>query len=348
LAKQTITRRSIDLEEIMLLRVNTKSRLATRSRSEQLKAFGLDERGLQDILFRSLDRLLPDEELLLIAQSRHWQEEPDLLALDDQGKLYIFEIKVWESRSENLLQALRYGQIFGSYDYAALDKLFRRFDESGRSLAEAHRAAFGGSLSPEDFNRKQVFVVLTNGLDYRTRQAAQYWQSMGPDVRPWVYRAYRESDSSFLLEISRFAVHDNPYEDISTGSYILNTNIANNLADHNDMLENRKAAAYFDPWKHKIEQLAKGDTVFLYQSGAGIVAMGRASGKVEKADYHGDQKNKDEEFFMKLERFQVLDSFVSASKIKEITGNYYSFRGTMFSIDTDSSNALVSYIQKKS
>jgi hypothetical protein len=87
----------------MLLRVDAKNRSAARVNGEHLSRFGLDERGLQDVLFRSLDRLLPDEELLLIAQSRHWQEEPDLLALDERGRLYIFEIKVWESRSENLL-----------------------------------------------------------------------------------------------------------------------------------------------------------------------------------------------------------------------------------------------------
>jgi hypothetical protein len=148
----------------MLLRIDTKSRMATRVKGEQLKTFNLDERGLQDILFRSLDRLLPDEELLLISQSRNWQEEPDLLALDERGRLFIFEIKVWESRSENLLQALRYGQIFGTYDYEALNQIFRLFDETGRSLAEAHRAAFDATLSPIEFNREQVFVILTGDV----------------------------------------------------------------------------------------------------------------------------------------------------------------------------------------
>jgi hypothetical protein len=38
----------------------------------------------------------------------------------------------------------------------------------------------------------------------------------------------------------------------------LNTNYSNSLPDHEDMLHNKKAAAYFSPWKHKIEQLSKG------------------------------------------------------------------------------------------
>jgi len=231
----------------MLLRIDTKSHLADRVTGERLKTFGMDERGLQDVFYRSLDRLLPDEELLPIAQSRHRQEEPDLLALDERGQLFIFEIKVWESHSENLLQALRYGQRFGAYEYAELDQHFRRFDETGRSRSEAHRAKFGVMLAETEFNCKQVFVILANGLDFRTRQAVQYWRSSGLDVRPWVYRAYpdREREEFFLLEIGRFAVKDNPYDDVAAGFYILNTNCGNDTADHEDMLQNRKAAAYF-------------------------------------------------------------------------------------------------------
>ena len=62
----------------MLFRIDLEThRSATRITGKRLGDFGLDERGLQRILFSSLDRLLPDEELLLIGQSRRWREEPD-------------------------------------------------------------------------------------------------------------------------------------------------------------------------------------------------------------------------------------------------------------------------------
>ncbi|HEY6457809.1 MAG TPA: hypothetical protein VIY90_21245 [Steroidobacteraceae bacterium] len=331
----------------MLFQIDIKQRLAKRVAGEQLSSFGLDERGLQEILFRSLDRLLPDEELLLIAQSRRWQEEPDLLALDEKGRLFIFELKVWEARSENLLQVLRYGQLFGTYGYEDLDARFRRYDDSGRSLAQAHAATFGVSLAPATFNQEQVFIVMVNGLDFRTRQAIQYWRSRKLDVRPWIYRIYKGLGQEVLLEMARFAVEDNPYEDATTGSYILNTNFRNSPADHQEMLAKKKAAAYLTPWKHKIEQLSKGDTVFLYQSGTGIVAYGYASGKLEKAPAGGDLKQSDEEYFMKLNKFQIINLPISAAQIRQITGNSYSFRGTMFSIDADSSAALVNDIRKR-
>jgi hypothetical protein len=52
-----------------------------------------------------------------------------------------------------------------------------------------------------------------------------------------------------------------------------------------------------------VERLAKGDVIFLYQSGVGIVALGEADGKLLKAPYHGKLENLDEEYAMRLLRF---------------------------------------------
>ena len=281
----------------MLLKVDLKTKLAERIRGVSLKSFGLDERAFQDILYRSLDKLIPDDELLLLMQSRQWQEEPDLMAIDKEGKLYIFELKAWESRSENILQVLRYGQIFGGYEYEDLNRLYRKFENEGKSLKEAYLAVFGQELDEEKFNNAQVFVVMTNGIDFKTREAIQYWRQQSLDVRPWVYRVYQGTNSEMQLEISTFTSTDNPYEDISEGYQILNTNIGNSLDDHESMLKETIAAAYFSPWKHKIENLGKGDVVFLYQSGVGIVAAGKASGKLQIRNYHKEQKHVDEEYF---------------------------------------------------
>ena len=291
----------------MLLSVNPTTRFAEKKPTVRLQSFNLNERDLQDILFRSLDKLFSDDELILIMQSRRGPEEPDLMAVDKDGNLYIFELKAWESQSINLLQVLRYGQLFGSSKYADLDAWFRQFKKTtdpAQSLMAAHKVLFDLELKPDEFNRKQIFVVITNGLDSRTREAARYWRTCNLDVRPWVYRVYQGGKNEMLLEIAPFRVSDNPYEDLAEGYYILNTNYKNDKDDHNDMLDQAKAAAYFDPWKYKIERLNKGDVIFLYQSGVGIVAVGEADGKLNKAAYHGDPTKADEEYFMRLLRFQ--------------------------------------------
>jgi hypothetical protein len=324
----------------MLLGINTKSGYAEKKHTERLQSFGLDERGLQEILFKSLDRLLPDDELLLLMQSRCWQEEPDLMAVDRNGKLYIFELKACEAQAANLLQVLRYGQIYGASKYADLDGWYKKATNTAQSLKASHAAKFEVDLPEDQFNHSQVFIVMTNGLDYRSRQAVQYWRSCGLDVRPWVYRVYPGQADEMLLEISAFRVDDNPYEDLAEGYYILNTNISNNREDHDDMLNNHKAAAYFDPWKFKIERLAKGDFIFLYQTGIGIVALGEADGKLLRTPYHGKPENPDEEYSMKLQQFQTVAPPLSAAEIKKITGVNHRFMGTMFGLDVESGKAI--------
>lgn len=324
----------------MLLNVDIQSKVAERVRGVSLKSFGLDERAFQDILYRSLDKLIPDDELLLLMQSRHWQEEPDLMAIDKEGKLYIFELKAWESHSENILQVLRYGQIFGAHKYEDLNRLYKVFEDEGKNLLEAHSALFGENLTEEDFNKKQVFVVMTNGIDFKTREAIKYWREQGLDVRPWIYRVYQSTNSEMLLEISTFSSIDNPYEDIAEGYYILNTNFRNDEVDHESMLKEKIVAAYFSPWKHKIENLSKGDVVFLYQSGVGIVAVGKASGKLKIRNYHADQKHVDEEYYMKLNQFHLLKTPISASDIKGVTGVNHRFMSTMFGVDADNGKKL--------
>ncbi|MGA8578375.1 MAG: hypothetical protein WB579_06820, partial [Bryobacteraceae bacterium] len=173
------------------------------------------------------------------------------------------------------------------------------------------------------------------------------WLHCGLDIRTWVYRVYPGQADEMLLEISAFRVGDNPYEDLAEGYYILNTNISNSREDHDDMLKNHKAAAYFDPWKFKIERLVKGDVIFLYQSGIGIVALGEADGNLLKLPYQGKPENPDEEYSMKLRRFQTVAPPLTAAEIKKITGVNHRFMGTMFGLDVESGKAIRKAIQDK-
>ena len=69
-----------------------------------------------------------------------------------------------------------------------LDQMFRAFYTGKKSLKEAHQATFDVSLDEGTFNAAQVFVVMTNGVDHKTREAVQYWRSRGLDVRHASYQ----------------------------------------------------------------------------------------------------------------------------------------------------------------
>jgi len=330
----------------MIFRLDKSNYNLYRVQRNRLFEIEWKEDHFQKLLFKNLEKVFQDEELLLIMQSRKWQEEPDLMAIDNNGDLYIFELKAWESQEYNLLQALRYGQIYGQYSYESLNELFKKFFPESQNLLEVLNNKFGTSLTTDKINNKQHFIVITNGLDFKTRQAIVYWQQQGIDIRSWVYRLYKLSEDNILIEFDTFRITEDPFEDIEEGFYILNTNYSNDPSDDKDMIDNQKAAAYFDPWKRDIEKLKKGDKVFLYRSGEGIVAMGIASGKLEKKPWHGEDKHKDEEYCMKLNKFKILNDPLSASDIKKITGVNYRFMPTMFAVDKDSGDKLWDYLSE--
>jgi hypothetical protein len=107
------------------------------------------------------------------------------------------------------------------------------------------------------------------------------------------------------------------------------------------MLLHSKAAAYYDPWKHKIERLEAGDVVFLYRSGEGLVAFGWATGEVDVADYHGDPKAPGEEFSMRLDPFVRLPSPLTARELKLAAERNISFQQTMVRLDPDAGRKLL-------
>ena len=99
------------------------------------------------------------------------------------------------------------------------------------------------------------------------------------------------------------------------------------------MLRHGRAAAYFTPWKHQIERLRRGDVVFLYRSGVGIVAFGRASGRLEIDAYHGDPRAAGEEYAMALEGFTRLDTPLPAADVKRVAERNISFQQTMSAVE---------------
>ena len=128
----------------------------------------------------------------------------------------------------------------------------------------------------------------------------------------------------------------------STRYFLLNTNKVNDIDDHDFMLKNQVAAAFEDGYKEKIAKLKKGDWVFLYESGQGIIAFGQASGRLEKAPHYGRE---DKTYYQRLEGFTRLSKAIKASEIKRILNRSFPFAQTLAQI-TDGEK-LLSEIKKR-
>jgi hypothetical protein len=100
------------------------------------------------------------------------------------------------------------------------------------------------------------------------------------------------------------------------------------------MLEEHRAAAFFDPWKYEIDRIKKGDIVFLYESGVGIIAVGKASGRIEVRPFRdGKRHERDGEHSMMLLDFRLVEPSITAKAISAISeyaeGTKVSMRGTV-------------------
>lgn len=123
--------------------------------------------------------------------------------------------------------------------------------------------------------------------------------------------------------------------------FMLNTNYNNDEETHFNMLKLQEAAAFCKGWKEYICQLSIGDTVYLYQSGVGVVASGIVSSDLQKHEYAGVP---DDKYSKALGDFKFGFKAISAKQFKDITNGGANFRRTMVELTLAQDQKLKSEI----
>ena len=308
-----------------------------------LADIGWNENDLENLISSNIFDLISSAELMTLFTQRARQEEPDILAIDKNGDLYFFELKRWSGNTENLLQVFRYGQLFGNSDYVELNELYKKYtNQPNADLYSAHKDKFSikdeSSINRDDFNRKQHFLIVVNGLDQKTIEAILFWKKNCLNIDAIIYWVFSIRDD-FFIEFNMYSPVENLLE-YENNYYVLNTDV-NNPKHSEDMIREQKAAAYYPGWREIIQRLQKDDTVFLYESGKGIIAYGSADGKLQKAVCDG---NPDFEYFMKLNKFVLLEKPISAAEMKSITNRGFFFNKTMFPIPEEAAKAIIASV----
>lgn len=315
--------------------------------------FSLLEKDIENFVRTRLSEIVSEEHLMLIGQERKWQEEADLLALDKDGVLYIFELKRWKSVSENILQVMRYGQIFGRYTYEELENLAQRQQKLEGSLKEKHKAYFEleEPINESKFNLNQHFVLVTHGVDADTITAVEYWSSMGVKISCSPYCLY-EINGKPYIQFETFNPDGEVIVESNTQRFIVNTNRTWMESAWQDMLgdmKNGKAAAYYSR-KWAVDKIPANSVVYLYHTGVGVIAKGKATGSVEKKDFDGDV---DEEFYIPLNFEWAVsqknwnEKAIPPWEINSRLNTGHRFRQTAFTISDDMGKAIDEIAKEK-
>lgn len=330
----------------MLYKLNEEASGYEMVKQSKLEDFRWKEKDLENIIANNIEDFINTEELMTIFTEKKGQKAPDIMALDKNGDLYILELKRVKGTDDTLLQVLGYGQQFGNSCYDNLNAHYQEYtkdNEEKTELIEAHQRNFNldTPLDKDSFNTQQHFLIVTNGVDDKAKNAINYWRKTGLNIDAITYFVYQIGDEKFI-EFTGYSKDKNKIQS-ENKYYIINTDISNSIKHHNDMLVNHKAAAYNDGYKEKITKLQKGDAVFLYQSKKGIVGYGIADGILNKVDENG---KKEFEYNMNLNDFiNLSDNPISAKEMKEITDHVFVLMQTMLSVPEKVGKKLVDEIK---
>ena len=306
-----------------------------------LKQQGWSEKDLEDYLSQYLKEMVGPE-LMVIQQSRPWQPDVDLLALDSEGDLWFFELKAIRSSSENLLQVLRYSQSYSDHSIDDLTDIYEKFTgDSTKSLPVAFCEYFGYS-SPsavqewgERIGRKHHLVVVTDGADDETIAAVDHWQRHGLDIDLWPYRVHETEQGSFNLELPELYIRGRRISKSLPGIFLVNTNRKYQPTAETHMLNNSVALATSPEWMRKINLITAGSRVLLYGNTTGILAVGIATAERRDGVLDGSPMR-----FVRLREFKNLKTAISPREAKRVGGKNFVFRHTVASIGGEEGDKL--------
>lgn len=315
--------------------------------------FSILEEHIENFVRTRLSEIVSEEHLLLIGQERKRQEEADLLALDKDGVLYIFELKRWGSDKENILQVMRYGQIFGRYTYKEIESLAQRQQKLEGSLKEKHQEYFEleEPINESKFNSKQHFVLVTNGIDGDTITAVEYWSKMGVKISCSPYRLY-EIDGKPYIQFDTFNPDGEVIVESNTQRFIVNTNRTWMESAWKDMLgdgNKGKAAAYYDR-KWAVCRIQVNSVIYLYHTSVGVIAKGKATDSYKMKAYDGDN---DAEFYIPLDfEWSVphedwSEKAISPGEINSRLNSGHKFRRPAFTISNEMAQAIDEIAEEK-
>lgn len=289
-----------------------------------LSEYGWREKRLEDYFFQHLGELISSD-LMVVGQSSPG-EKADLVALDYEGDLWLFELKKTGSEAENLLQVMRYSQIFSAFEIDDLDKLYRDNHEGAtKSLALAFCDWFGYDSNRaiawgEKLGKRHHLVVVTDGTDDETRAAIAHWQRHGLDIQAWPYRIYKGTAQSFRLDLPELSIGGKRISQKPAPVFFVNTSRQNEDGPwemEKKMLKQECALTVSEPWIFKIFNIPSGARVMLYANSVGVIATGIAT-PVRQRITKLDEFDGEPQHILKLRDFRRLKQPLPVRSVKKI------------------------------
>ncbi len=290
--------------------------------------FGHLEKQLEDLIAGNiLDVLFEESGLMPIFQERSYQAEADVYALNEQGELFIFELKRSAAGLDAVQQLLRYAQDAGRWSFAQLQARYQRYTQQQRCLLTAHQEAFQleHRLEPRQINQQQHLMVIGSAADDALMASVDYWQRQGVKINFLPYRVYEiGTEQYFEFFALPYDQHTNPQ--LAKG-VLFDTNRSWDEHAIWSMFENQRVAAFGEA-KSCIAALHPGDLVFFSHRNLGVVA----AAKVRKGNVKAvgtEELYRDVEFMTPVPQKGMHIPAMPFGRVTEFTGKSFFWARTI-------------------
>jgi hypothetical protein len=287
------------------------------------------EKALEDLLAQNLwDVLFEGSQLMPISQERSWQPEADIYALNEHGDLVIFELKRAQADGGAVHQALRYCEKAGRFNYEKLEGMLKTYRKDNPvNLQQEHQIGFDleHPLDRSAFNKRQHLIIVGSAGDAELIRNVDYWKSKGISISFIPYRVYEIGNEHYFEFFSLpYDQHSNPGQ---AKGVIFDTNLSYDEDGIWYMCDGSRVAA-FGGIKGIVHSFTKGDMVFLYHKGLGIVAAGEVKSDV-KEDKDWDALYRDLKWLTTKPKKGDPLKALSAAEIKTVMGFNFWWAKTM-------------------
>jgi hypothetical protein len=220
-------------------------------------------------------------DLLIIARQHTttFGGQLDLLGIDRNGDLTLIELKRDRTPRDVVAQTLDYGSWVNRLSTPEIHSIAS--DYLNRLLTEAFREKFDMNL-PETLNASHNLLIVASSSDPSSRRIVEYLaEAHNVSINTAFFTYFTDGENNYLTAdflmdqeqvIGRAETKTKaPW----TGKYYVNSGHDEGYREWEDMRQyGFVAAGYGRIYSGRLETLSEGDTIYVYQKGAGYIGLG--------------------------------------------------------------------------
>ena len=215
----------------------------------------------------------------------------DILAIDQEGNLFIIELKRGRTPRDVIAQVLDYASWVAELTTRDVHRIAE--EKLGKSLRDAFRGRFDVSL-PESLNSNHNMLIVASEFDGQSERIVRYLANEhGVAINTAFFSVFEESGeqmlaTDWLMDQQQVVERSDSRKKAPwTGYYYVNSGDKQGTRNWEDMREfGFVSAGHGRVYSQRLEQLGIGDPIYVYQKGSGYVGFGIVQKSAVMAEHY--------------------------------------------------------------